>query len=150
MTDLMLRDPFAALEDPLTNMRRAMDRLGAATFWRRPELFVEESHLALDIREEDGKYVVEASMPGFTKDQIDVEVSQGVLTINAERKVEEERKRAHYHYRERYQGAVSRRVELPGIAADVAVDATLKDGVLTLILPIVEGARTRRVAIAEA
>lgn len=149
MTDLMLRDPFTAMDDPFTNMRHALDRLGAINFRRMPELLVEDGHLALDVREDDGAFTVEASVPGFTKDEIDVEVSDGALTIRAERHHEEERKEEHFHYRERYRGSVDRRVKLPGIAADAEVEATLKDGVLLLRIPVAEQSKTRHVAISE-
>ena len=149
MTDLMLRDPFAALDDPFTSMRRALDRLGAVNFRRMPELWAEEGHLALDVREEDGTYLIEASVPGFKKDEIDVEVAEGALTIRAQREHEEVHKEAHYHYRERYRGSVDRRVSLPGIAADAAVEATLKDGVLSLRIPVAEKSKTRHVEISE-
>lgn len=149
MTSLMLRDPFTALDDPLTNMRRALDRLGAVNFRRMPELLAEEGRLALDVREEDGAFIVEASVPGFAKDEVNVEVADGALTIRAERETEEERKEAHYYYRERYRGSVDRRVELPGIAADAEVEATLKDGVLSLRIPVAEESKTRRVEISE-
>ena len=54
MTELMLRDPFSALDDPFMSTCRALDRLGAASLWRMPELLAEEGRLALDVREEDG------------------------------------------------------------------------------------------------
>ena len=149
MTDLMLRDPFTALDDPFDGLRHALDRLGATSFRRVPELMTAEGRVALDVREEDGAFIVEASVPGYTRDEIDVEVAEGAPIIRAEREREEERKDAHYYYRELHRGSVERRVQLPGISADTKVDATLKDGVLTLRIPIAEQAKARRVEIGE-
>ena len=149
MTDLMLRDPFTALDDPFDRLRHALDRVGATSFGGMPELMTMEERLALDVREEDGAFIVEASVPGFTRDEIDVEVAEGALIIRAERERDEERKEAHYYYRELHRGSVERRVQLPGIGADTKVEAALKDGVLTLRIPIAEQAKARRVEISE-
>lgn len=144
MTDLMPRDPFTALDDPFDGQHHALDRLGSASFRRMPELMSVEGRVALDVREEDGARVIEASVPGFTRDEISVEVTEGAVIIRAERERDEERKDAHYYYGERHPGSVERRVQLPGISADTEVDAALKDGVLTLPIPIAERAKTRR------
>ena len=149
MTDLATRSPMGALERRFADMEQMLDRLGARSFWRGSEPFADVESLALDVREEDGTVIVESSLPGFKKDEIEVELSDGALSIRAEREHEEERKDAHYYYRERSHGAVSRRVELPGVAADADVDASLKDGVLTLRIPLAEESKPKRVAISE-
>jgi len=149
MTDLITRSPMSAIERRFADMEQMLDRLGARSFWRTPDPFAGSEMLALDVREEDGAFVVETSLPGYKKDEIEVELTDGALSIQAEREHEEERKDAHYHYRERSHGAVSRRVDLPGVASDATVDATLKDGVLTLRIPIAEAARPKRVEITE-
>lgn len=150
MPELMLRDPLIALEDPLAEMRRALDRLDRSWFWGAPSLFAAEAKLAVDIREEGGTYIVETAVPGFAKDEIDVGTSDGVLTIRAEREGAEERAEERYLYRERYRGPLDRRIALSGLAAEAEVDATLKDGVLTLRIPIAEKAKARRIEITEA
>lgn len=149
MTDLITRDPMTAIERRFSDMQQVLDRLGARSFWRMPESFADVEALAVDVREEDGTFVVESSLPGFTKDEIEVDLTDGALSIRAEREHEEERKDAHYHYRERSHGSASRRVELPGVAADAEVDASLKDGVLTLRIPIAEEAKPKRIEINE-
>ena len=149
MADLMTRDPVTALERRFTDMQQILDRLGARSFWRTPDLFADDETLALDVREEDGTVIVESSLPGFKKDEIEVELSDGALSIRAEQEHEEERKDAHYYHRERSRGVMTRRVELPGVAAAARVDASLKDGVLTLRIPLAEEAKPKRVEISE-
>jgi HSP20 family protein len=149
MADITVRDPMSLFERRFGDMDRLLDRLGARAFWRNPELFADGDVLALDVREEDGQVVVETSLPGFQKDEIEVELGDGVLSIRGERKHEEERKEASYYFRERSQGAVARRVEIPGITAGAEVDASLKNGVLTLKIPMAEESKPKRVEISE-
>ena len=149
MSDLITRSPMSTIERRFADMEQMLDRLGARSFWRSPTPFEDGESLALDVREEDGTVIVETSLPGYKKDEIEVELTGGTLSIRAEREHEEERKDAHYYFRERSHGATSRRVDLPGVAADAAVDASLKDGVLTLRIPLAEAARPKRVEISE-
>ena len=149
MSDLITRSPMSTIERRFADMEQMLDRLGARSFWRSPTPFEDGESLALDVREEDGTVIVETSLPGYKKDEIEVELTGGTLSIRAEREHEEERKDAHYYFRERSHGATRRRVDLPGVAADAAVDASLKDGVLTLRIPLAEAARPKRVEISE-
>ncbi len=141
------REPVA------TNGLRLFDRLfsepffnmGLPTEWTAPIL--EEGTLALDISEDDENVIVRASLPGFKRDDIDVEIHDGVLTIKAERSEEEEFKNEKFFRKERRFGAVSRRVALPSMVDERRARAELKDGVLTLRLPKTEEARPKKIAI---
>ena len=69
----------------------------------------EESNMKCDIYETDGNYNLELDMPGFTKDDINIEFNKGTLTISAEKKDEKEEKDdKKYIRRERFYGKVSR------------------------------------------
>ena len=87
-----------------------------------------------DIREADGAYILEAELPGFTREDIHAEIKNGYLTIRAERKSESENSNESYLRRERSYGSFSRTFDLDGIDAE-AITASFKDGVLTLELP---------------
>ena len=87
-----------------------------------------------DIREADGAYILEAELPGFTREDIHAEIKNGYLTIRAERKSESEDNNENYLRRERSFGSFSRTFDLEGIDAD-AISASFKNGVLTLELP---------------
>ncbi len=108
---------------------------------------IEEGTLPLDISEDDTSVIVRASLPGFTKDQINVEVHDGVLTINAEKTEETEEKGERYYRKERQIGSMSRRVALPSIVEDGEASAEFKDGVLTLRLPKPAKASPRKISI---
>ncbi len=87
-----------------------------------------------DIREADGAYILEAELPGFTREDIHAEIKNGYLTIRAERKSESEDNKENYLRRERSFGSFSRTFDLEGIDAE-AISASFKNGVLTLELP---------------
>jgi len=98
-----------------------------------------------DIRETSENVIVEAELPGFSKEQVDVSVEQGILTIQAERK--EEKKEGEQHLHERSFHRVQRRFSLPSTVDPNSVDAKLDNGVLTLTLPKKEEVRPRKIEI---
>ncbi|HYF13656.1 MAG TPA: Hsp20/alpha crystallin family protein [Phycisphaerales bacterium] len=107
----------------------------------------EGAPLALDVSETERELLVRASLPGFRKEDINVQVREGVLTISAQRGDETEERTERYHRRERYVGSVSRSVALPVAVDEEKANAQFKDGVLTLILPKQERVLPRKINI---
>jgi HSP20 family protein len=147
MADLVPAESFRWMDRDFGNLRRMMDRVFDDTFFRTPALGLDEGSLALDVLEQNGNVVVKASLPGFTKEEIDVQVHDGVLYIKAEHTEEKEEKDAKFYRRERRYGAVARRVALPGTVSEADVNAELKDGVLTLTLPVPAKAQPKQIEI---
>lgn len=89
-----------------------------------------------DIRETDTGYVLEADLPGFKKEDINIDISDNTLTISAERHSEHEEKdkRGNYLRCERSYGSFSRSFSLDGVDT-AAIKAGFADGVLTLTMP---------------
>ena len=87
----------------------------------------------VDIREDDEHVLVEAELPGFTKDQVEVTFENGVLSIIAQRKNGEEEK-GHKHLTERRFTRVARSFTLPDTVDENDIGAKLTDGVLHLTL----------------
>ena len=88
-----------------------------------------------DITEKDGKYVLEADLPGFKKEDISVDIDKDCLTITAEHNSEEKEENADsYIRRERYYGSYTRSFNVKGIDTE-AITAAYNDGVLTLTMP---------------
>jgi HSP20 family protein len=96
-----------------------------------------------DIRETENAYILDAELPGFSKEDIHAEVRNGYLTIHAEHKSENEEKdeKNNYIRRERSYGSFSRSFDLEGIKSD-EITASYKDGVLSLTLPKEETKQT--------
>ncbi|MQC18906.1 MAG: Hsp20/alpha crystallin family protein [Chloroflexi bacterium] len=148
--DVVRRDPFAAMEG-FSPFRRVFDRVFDDPFFRSAGFgsIAEEGSLALDLYEKDGALKVEASLPGYKKEDVDVQVHDGILSIKAQRSSESEEgeKGSKFYRRERSWGSVSRRVALPGIVKDAPVEAELKNGVLTLSIPLPEKAQPKQIEI---
>jgi HSP20 family protein len=110
--------------------------------WSQPT-----AQLAIDVAEDDGAYIVKASVPGIKADDLDVSIIDNVLTIKGEIKEEKDVDEEKYHLRERRWGSFSRSITLP-TAVDVdAVDASYEDGVLTLNVPKTEESKVKRIPI---
>jgi HSP20 family protein len=91
----------------------------------------------LDIAEYDDELVVMADLPGFDREDLDVSVSDGTLTIRAEGDYEHDAGDDHYVHRERRHDSVSRSVRLPVEVHEDEASATYTNGVLTVTLPVV-------------
>ena len=88
----------------------------------------------VDVKDEGDHYLMEAELPGVNRDDLHIDVEDGVMTISAETNETREENRENYVYRERRSGSVRRSFNLDGIDED-AITATCKDGVLRLRLP---------------
>jgi HSP20 family protein len=108
---------------------------------------LEEGTLPLDISEDEKSVIVRASVPGFAKEDVDVEVHEGVLTIKAQHTEEHEEKTEKFYRKERRVGSMSRRVKLPNIVDGGETAAELKDGVLTVRVPKTKAAQPTKVKI---
>lgn len=107
----------------------------------------EEGTLPVDISEAGDEMIIRATLPGFRKEEIEVEIENGVLSIKAARKNGEEAEKESYFRRERWTSPVSRRVALPSMVTAEKLEARLENGILTLRLPIPAETRPRKVRI---
>lgn len=102
---------------------------------------------AMDLVETDDSLVLKADLPGLDRDDIEIEVKDGVLTIAGERKSEQESKREGYHRVERSFGRFSRSLGLPRGVDPSAVQASFDRGVLEVTLPKPEESKPTRIEI---
>lgn len=102
---------------------------------------------ALDVHETDDQYAVTVELPGASKDDVTVEVNEGILTVRGEKKSEREEKKEQRRVIERSYGTFSRSFSLPGDAEVDKIAASFENGVLTLTIPKSEAAKPRTVAI---
>jgi HSP20 family protein len=104
------------------------------------------TYLPLDIRQKDGEFLIEASVPGFKPEEVEITADQGVLTIRGERKVEREEEGT-YLRRERGMYSVVRQLTLPSDVKEDQISAAFKDGVLTVRIPRVAAPTPRRIPV---
>jgi HSP20 family protein len=143
--NIIRRDPFEA---PFIQMNRLFNQmLGEPAFADGQVARTTEGVLPLDILEDERNVIVRASLPGYSPEQVDVEVHNGILTIQAQREEENEEQGPRYLRRERRWGSLSRSVALPTLVDDDACEADLTNGVLTLRIPKSQEALPRKVKI---
>lgn len=114
--------PFGELED---------------VFARMSEKLEETSKVSVDVAEDDDEITVTADLPGYDREDIDVNVEDNRLTITAEREREEEEDEE-YHRRERSFRRHTRTIRLPARIDVDAASATYENGVLEVTLPKIE------------
>ncbi len=93
-----------------------------------------------DVRELDGSYEIDIDLPGFKKDEVDIQLQDGCLTISAAKGLDkdEKDKRGRYIRQERYAGSVSRSFYVGEDVKPADVKASFEDGILKLSVPKAE------------
>lgn len=123
--------------------RRLMRRFGLERPFAEAEGFLP----SVDVIDRDDEVVVRAAVPGYRKEDIEISVSDSMLTIKGETKTEEKEEKGDYYRCEISQGSFSRMVELPASVDDTKAKATIKDGMLELTLPKIEKSRRHTISI---
>ena len=104
---------------------------------------------AVDIKEEEDRYVIAADLPGVDPKDIEVTLENGVLTLKGEHSWNEQKEKEDYRRIERVFGTFYRRFSLPSDVVDAdKVEAKCHNGVLLVTVPKQEQARQRRIKVA--
>ncbi|MBN1844185.1 MAG: Hsp20/alpha crystallin family protein [Sedimentisphaerales bacterium] len=101
----------------------------------------------LDLYEDDKNLYVEAELPGFQREEIDVTLEERLLQLGAEHKQEQEQKKENYYLQERSHGRWFRTVQLPANVQTDKVQASFQDGVLKITLEKQAQKQTRRIEV---
>jgi HSP20 family protein len=101
----------------------------------------------VDIYEDKDKYIVKAELPGMKKEDLNVSLDGNTLSISGERKHEEEKREGESYRSERYFGRFQRSVTLPAAVLANKIDASYKDGVLSIQLPKSEEAKPKQIQV---
>ena len=92
----------------------------------------ENKIMKTDLKEKDGKYMLEIDVPGYDKEDIKIELQDGYLTVSAEKNEEKEDKHAKYLKRERFTGMCSRSYYVGDNLKEEDIKANFKNGILTI------------------
>lgn len=103
----------------------------------------------IDISETEKEYVVTGEIPGVDAKDLDVTLTDGILTIKSEKKQENEEKEENYHRIERHYGSFERSFRIPEKVKTDKLDATYKDGVFKLSLPKAEVVEAKKIEVKE-
>jgi HSP20 family protein len=132
-----VRFPELDLFDRLFSESLATGSTGAGQAWTP----------AIDVAETPREIVVKTEVPGMTKDDLDITLSDGLLTIRGEKRAETRSEDACYLRVERRYGSFSRTLRIPETVDVGTIDASYKDGLLTVRLPKQAEGKSRRVSI---
>jgi HSP20 family protein len=97
-----------------------------------------------DVSETESRYEISVELPGIDEKDIELSISDGLLTLKAEKKEEREEKKKNYHLTERSYGSITRSFRIPeGVATD-KIKAAFSKGVLEVTLPKTKQAKARQ------
>lgn len=145
MNTMIRWNPFGEM----ARMRNEIDRLFEDAFsapagtWERNAVW----GFPLDVTENDDTFTVKAAVPGMNPDDLDITISDNVLTIKGETRSEESREEEKVHLRERRFGSFMRSISLPTPVESDNVNATYENGVLTLSIPKAEAVKPKRISV---
>ena len=128
--------------DPFEEMNRLHDH-----FLGGRGLSKQAFQVAVDIREEDDAFYVDAEVPGLAAEDVKVDIEKNVLTLSGERKVEKEEVDGTYRRVERQYGSFTRSFTLPETVDTENITADLKEGVLALRLPKKDAPTPRSISV---
>jgi HSP20 family protein len=138
-------DPARELDSLQSEFNRLFDSfLGSGG---REELRARRWVPAMDLVETDDHLVLRADLPGMSKDDVNIEVKDNVLTVSGERKAEHEDKTDGYYRIERAFGSFSRSLTLPQGIDTSSINAEFTDGVLEVRIPKPEERKPQRISI---
>jgi len=133
--------------DRLASVRDEVNRLFDFSFPSRDSGLFSGWSPALDVFDDKDTLVVKVELPGLSKDEINLALHDGALTVSGERKHERDVSQSGTFRSERYFGKFQRSVTLPAAVDAGQVTASYKDGVLTVHLPKAEEAKPKQIAV---
>lgn len=134
-------DPFSAMREEMNRMFERFSSGGMGAFatplgfpktGNTGEGFVVPS---IDVKENDGTLTLSAELPGLSEDEVELVVSEGLLSIKGEKRSESDEEKDNVHVRERRYGRFERSFRLPEGVEEEKIDAALENGVLTVTIP---------------
>ena len=134
-------EPFQTVRDEFEGLWNQLVAVGG-NGWLAPPTVP-----PLDLSETATAVEVRMDLPGFKADEINVQISNNVLTVNGERQEERKEEGETFHRVERSTGSFSRSVALPARVAEDKVDAQYRDGVLTVALQKTDDAKSRKIKV---
>ena len=147
--DVTAWHPASDIATELVNMQGEVDRV-FARFFRGGALDDRTTSTwlpAVDIVEHENEYTVTAELPGIDKDDVKINVANSVLTIKGEKKGATESTGKNFHRLERNYGTFLRSFTLPNSVKSEKIEASFRDGILTILLPKIEEAKPKEIEV---
>lgn len=107
----------------------------------------QEGQLTVDVYQTSDSIVIKSTIAGVKPDDLDVSITNDMVTIRGTRRHDEDMKEEDYFYRECYWGSFSRSIILPVDVVSEKAEASLKDGILTIRIPKADSLLTKKVKV---
>ena len=115
--------------------------------WEEESAADEEGQLTIDVYQTDTDIVIKSTIAGVKPENLDVSISNDMITIKGTRTQDNSIPEENYYYQECYWGSFSRSLVLPTDVLDEKIDATLKNGILTIKLPKADTTKTKKITV---
>lgn len=115
-----------------------------ASGWQQQE---SEGQLTIDVYQTDAEIVIKSTIAGVTADDLDVNITNDMVTIKGKREDDTKETGRDYYYQECYWGSFSRSIILPVDIEAENASAEMKDGILTIRLPKAEKVKTKKIKV---
>ena len=144
---IIFREPHSDYLRELENLQRRMDRAFQNVFGLERSPWRVGVYPLVNISEDQDHIYVRAELPGVNAADLEITVQDNNLILRGERKIPTEEKQINYHRRERESGFFRRVLALPGRMQADKVEATCKDGILTIQLAKPEETKPRKIEV---
>jgi HSP20 family protein len=141
-------DPWALLNQVQKEVNKLFDtRFGELQTGDNSSVVTSSWTPAVDIKEEEKRFVLYADLPGINPKDIEITMEQGVLTVKGERPIPKDEDYANYKRIERAYGTFHRRFSLPDSADPAGIQANGRNGVLEISIPKHERVQPRKITV---
>jgi len=106
-----------------------------------------EGELTVDVYQTDKEIVIQSAIAGIEPEDLDISIEKDMVTITGKREKEFEEKERNYFYQECYWGRFSRKIILPAEVNSSKISASMKNGILCIRIPKIEGKRKTKVSV---
>ena len=144
---IIFREPGWNPLRELEHLQRRMDRLFQDTFGMERLPLRAGVYPLVNLSEDKDNLYIRAELPGVQASDLEITLQDNNLILRGERKIPAEEKQVNFHRRERESGFFRRIVALPGQVNGEKVEATSKDGILTIKLPKPEEVKPRKIEV---
>jgi HSP20 family protein len=128
-------------------MNQVMDRFFSPDLFEGSTIDTSAWIPSMDVREDKDNFAISMELPGLKKEDVKLTFKEGTLTVEGERKQEEETEDVNYHRVERRYGKFLRSFKLPTYVKEDKIEATFKDGILNIVVPKAEEVKPKQIQV---
>ena len=153
------RPRLSSVENPTTDRRRKRAKkievekeeedfdLEKVPIEQKDNWLDSEGELTVDVYQTDKEIVIQSAIAGVEPEDLDISIEKDMVTIRGKRENQFEEKEKNYFYQECYWGRFSRKIILPVEVNSSKINASMKNGILCIRIPKIEGKKKRKISV---